>query len=95
MYDFYFYHHTTYKFFSSAVHADGQYQCSTFQESLFQELGNSTTSDDFFLTPWDVSHWMDLAMADLREDGTPVSSLIKRLIKRANRFMTFTVSINK
>ena len=71
--------------FCLAVHADGQYQCSMFQESLFELLGNSKTSDDFFLTPWDVSHWMDLAMADLREAGTPVSLFIKRLIKRANR----------
>ena len=42
-------------------------------------------SDDFFLIPWDVSHWMDLAMADLREAGPPVSFFISRLIKRVNR----------
>lgn len=74
-----------YVFLYIAVHADGQYQCSTFQEALFEELGNSETSDKFFLTAWDISHWLDLAMADLREAGTPASSLIKRLIKRANR----------
>ena len=42
-------------------------------------------SDDFFLTTWDVAHWMDLAMADLREAGSPVSFFISRLIKRVNR----------
>ena len=67
-----------------AIHADGQYQCSTFQESLCEQLGNSKMTDDFFLTPWDVSHWMDLAMADLREAGPPISFFISRLIKRAN-----------
>ena len=50
-------------------------------------------SDEFFLTPWDVSHWMDIAMADLQEAGSPVSFFISRLIKRANR--SFCVFVNQ
>ncbi len=68
------------------VHADGQYQSNTFQEALFDHQGKTERSDNFFLTPWDVSHWLDLAMSDLREDSSSAASLIKRLIKRANRF---------
>lgn len=71
-----------------AVHADGQYQSNTFQEALVAQLEKTESSDEFFLTSWDVSHWMDLAMSDLREDGSTASTLLKRLIKRANRFHT-------
>ena len=53
-----------------AVHADGQYQSNTFQESLVAQLGKTESSDEFFITSWDVSHWKDLVMGDLREDGS-------------------------
>lgn len=71
----------------TAVHADGQYQSNTFKNGLFASLGKTKTSDKFFLTPWDVSHWMDLAMVHLREDDSS-SLFMKRLIKRANKMHT-------
>ena len=69
-----------------ADHADGQYQSSTFQDALFPEMGKVKELDEFSLTSWDVSHWIDLAMVPLREETC--SLLMKRLIKRANRFHT-------
>ena len=44
--------------------------------------------DPFFLTPWDVSHWMDLAMEALRTKSKQSSSFLARLIKRSNRLHT-------
>ena len=70
--------------FQLAVHADGQYQANTFQGALFAQLGRTKEPDEFFLTPWDVSHWMDLTMVQLREETSSV--FLKRLIKRANKF---------
>ena len=70
-----------------AVHTDGQYQANTFQEALNAELGNDNQPDPFFLTPWDVSHWMDLVMVKLRENDAS-SAFFKRLIKRSNRLHT-------
>ena len=71
-----------------AVHADGQYQSDTFQDALYAELGNNDRSaDPFFLTPWDVSHWMDLVMVEMREESVS-SEFLKRLIKRSNRLHT-------
>lgn len=49
-------------------------------------MGKVKELDAFFLTSWDVSHWMDLAMVKLREETC--SAFMKRLIKRANRFHT-------
>ena len=71
-----------------AVHADSQYQSDTFQDSIYAKLGkNNLSVDPFFLTPWDVSHWMDLVMVEML--GESVSSeFLKRLIKRSNRLYT-------
>ena len=41
--------------------------------------------DPYFLLPWDASHWLDLAMVELREESG-ASDVLKRLIKRSNRF---------
>lgn len=71
-----------------AVHADGQYQSDTFQDALYAELGkNDRSVDPFFLTPWDVSHWLDLVMVEMREESVS-SEFLKRLIKRSNRLHT-------
>ena len=45
-------------------------------------------ADPFFLTPCDVSHWMDLAMEALRTKSNQSSSFLSRLIKRSNRLHT-------
>ena len=47
-----------------AVHADRQYQASTFQDALHVELENDDQPDPLFLTRCDVSHWLDLVMAN-------------------------------
>jgi len=41
-------------------------------------------ADPFFLTTWDVSHWVDLVMGKLREDDAS-AAFLKRLIKRSNK----------
>ena len=46
---------------------------------------NDHPADPFFLTTWDVSHWVDLVMGKLREDNAS-AALLKRLIKRSNKF---------
>ena len=70
------------------MHADGQYQSNTFQDALYTELGkNDRYTDPFFLTPWDVSHWVDLVMVEMRESSDS-SAFLKRLIKRSNRLHT-------
>ena len=71
--------------FSSAVHADGQYQASTFQNRLHELIHTGENSDPYFFLPWDASHWLDLAMIELREESE-ASGMLKRLIKRSNRF---------
>ena len=73
--------------FPLGVHADGQYQASTFQNRLHALLGIREIPDPYFLLPWDVSHWMDLAMVELREHSES-SEFIKMLIKRSNRMHT-------
>ena len=70
-----------------AVHADGQYRSSTFQDALFAKMGKVKELDEFFLTSWDMSHWIDLAMVQLREEMCSLF-MKRRLIKRANRFHT-------
>ena len=35
--------------------------------------------DPYFFLPWDASHWLDLAMVELREESG-ASDLLKRLI---------------
>ena len=49
-------------------------------------MAKGKEADAYFLTAWDVSHWMDLAMVQLREETC--SPFMKRVIKRANRFHT-------
>eukprot|EP00794_Sanderia_malayensis_P021154 gene21154-23234_t len=73
--------------FLRGVHADGQYQASTFQNRLHRILGIREIPDPYFLLPWDVSHWMDLAMVELREHSDS-SGFMKLLIKRSNRLHT-------
>ena len=68
-----------------AVHANGQYQASTFQNCLHELLHIDANSDPYFVLPWDTSHWMDLAMVQLREEPE-ASAFLKLLIKRSNRF---------
>ena len=71
----------------AGVHADGQYQASTFQNRLYSLLSIKEMSDPYFLVPWDASHWLDLAIVELRENS-PSSSFRKLLIKRSSRLHT-------
>lgn len=66
------------------MHADGQYQASTFQRQL---LDNMNIDDPFFSLPWDTAHWMDRVMEKLRERSDS-ADFFKRLIKRSNRLYT-------
>lgn len=43
--------------------------------------------DPYFLLPWDASHWLDLAIVELRENSLS-SNFIKLIIKRSNRLHT-------
>ena len=71
-----------------ALHADGQYQANAFLEALYEKMGkHQHPSDPYFLTTWDVSHWIDLVMVKLREEDA-TSHFLKRLIKRSNRLHT-------
>uniref|UniRef100_A0A7M6DPB1 Uncharacterized protein n=2 Tax=Clytia hemisphaerica TaxID=252671 RepID=A0A7M6DPB1_9CNID len=71
-----------------AFHADGQYQCDTFQSRFKSNFQSPVKEiDPFVLLPWDTSHWMDLAMEKLYEDSLS-SSFLKQLVTRANRFNT-------
>jgi len=72
-------------FYNLAVHADGQYQATTFQQQLLKIMNNE--DDPYFSLPWDTVHWMDRVMEKLREK-TDCSSFFKRLIKRSNRLHT-------
>ena len=56
----------------------------TFQNRLQELLGIREMEDPYFLLPWDVSHWMDLAMVELRENSKS-PQFLKLLIKRSNR----------
>ena len=68
-----------------AFHADGQYQANTFLDALYEKMGkNDHPADPFFLTTWDVSHWVDLVMGKLREEDAS-AVFLKRLIKRSNK----------
>ena len=72
-------------FYILAFHADGQYQANTFLDVLHEKMGKSYyLADPFFLTTWDVSHWVDLIMGKLREDAAS-AAFLKRLIKRSNK----------
>ena len=68
-----------------AFHADGQYQANTFVDALHEIMGNSNhPGDPFFLTTWDVSHWVNLVMEKLRENDLS-AAFLKRLIQRSNK----------
>ena len=69
----------------TGVHADGQYQARTFQQQFLSLVGCNQEIDNFFFLPWDVSHWMDLVLVDVRENSDS-SEFLKTLIKRSNRF---------
>ncbi|XP_046857735.1 uncharacterized protein LOC124451149 [Xenia sp. Carnegie-2017] len=69
------------------VHADGQYQASTFQTKLYELLGMHRKPDPYFLLPWDASHLLDLAIDELHENSLS-SNFIKRIIKRSIRLHT-------
>ena len=69
-----------------AVHADGQYQAKTFQDSLRAHMhGVGTQIDNYFLMPWDPSHWIDIVMEEVRERNLTTSPFLKRLVKRSNK----------
>jgi hypothetical protein len=71
-----------------ALHADGQYQANTFLEALYEKMGeHQRPSDPYFLTTWDVSHWIDLVMVKLLREEDATSHFLKRLIKRSNRLV--------
>ncbi len=69
----------------TGVHADGQYQARTFQQQFLSLVGCNQEIDNFFFLLWDVSHWMDLVLVDVRENSDS-SEFLKTLIKRSNRF---------
>lgn len=70
------------------VQADGQYQSKTFQNALLETFASDKRElDPFFLTSWDVSHWIDLAMEKLRTKKLS-AEFLKRLILRSNKLYT-------
>ena len=57
--------------FLAAHHADGQYQCTQFRNILLSSTQRIyeyflTNQQEFFVTPWDISHWLDLSMVKVR-----------------------------
>ena len=65
------------------VHADGQYQASTFQQLIrckTQEERSQTEKDKYSLLPWDPSHWLDIVMEQARETNVETSKFFKRLV---------------
>ena len=58
-----------------AIHADGQYQSSTFQQRITDNIG-----DKNLLLPWDQSHWIDIVMEEARDHA-----FMKRLVRRTNK----------
>ena len=70
-------------FFSfSGISADGVYQAKGFRQTMNE-------SNNVFMkqVSWDASHWMDLAVTDVR-DGKIGSSekFLSKFIERTNRF---------
>ena len=68
------------------MHADGQYQTKTFQDAFH----GSVTTDDYepnpyLLLPWDISHWLDRVMEELRGKEESTGIFFKRPIKRSNK----------
>ncbi|XP_046855738.1 uncharacterized protein LOC124448807 [Xenia sp. Carnegie-2017] len=54
---------------------------------LYELLGMHRKPDPYFPLPWDASHWLDLAIVELRENSLS-SNFIKLIIKRSNRLHT-------
>ena len=72
--------------FVRAIHADGQYQAQTFQSEILRLIGSTgIEAGEFFLMPWDPSHWLDRVMEYMRENCDESSKYLKRLIKRTNK----------
>nr|XP_039253066.1 uncharacterized protein LOC120330255 [Styela clava] len=66
--------------------ADGQYQATQFRKTLMEAVGmdeRPNNADIFFVVVWDVAHWFNLCMEELKDKN---SSLISRLSSRCNRF---------
>lgn len=67
---------------------DGQYQAHDFKETLHNEL-NVPVDPVFSEIVWDPSHWMNLAILDIRDGKCGTSStFLKRIVTRAKNIHT-------
>ena len=62
---------------------DGQYQAKEFKATMHSEIGVSVDKE-FSEVIWDPSHWLNLAITDVRDDKIGSSStFMKRVVNRA------------
>ena len=67
-----------------------QYQAAGFAKKLKESIPSdsdvrtASEEDISFVVPWDVGHWMNLAVVEVRDKSE--SELLSRFIKRANKF---------